>query len=517
MGAANYNTQDASFATGGALVEDTLFMRAAGRLSRTDGFFKSSIDGAKDMSKDRDIDGRVSLRWIPTRKWDVTLAADVQDYDGNYADFALLDGIKDNPHEVDSDWKGDAGKNACGTSLRASYDMDSMRLMSITAYRSEDSVMDNDLDFTAFDVMRMYIDKDDDLASQEFRFHSTDDTSPLQWLAGAYLFHEAENQVIRMEMRPMSGMAGTWRTSGDIKATGGALFGQASYTFWDKLEVTAGLRYDRESKICDYEWRGGAFMGIGDFAGSSRKLFQAWLPKFALNYRFTDDISSYLSVSRGFKSGGFNIKSAPGEPFDSEYTWSYEAGLKSSWFDKRLQVNLAGFVIKWDDMQVELPDYPDYKVVNAAAATSTGFEFEMKARPIQGLEVIAGTGLTHAVFDSFKRNGNNLKDNRVPNVPGFTANIGATYRFDNGLFLGADYMRTGSMYLNAENERKQGAYQTVNAKLGYEDENYEVYAWGKNLFNAVYATRSFKMTSNNEWYGRAGDPLTFGLSGAIRF
>ena len=60
------------------------------------------------------------------------------------------------------------------------------------------------------------------------------------------------------------------------------------------------------------------------------------------------------------------------------------------------------------------------------------------------------------------------------------------------------------MHWDAENTKKQGAYQTVNAKLGYEGEHYELYLWGKNLFDAVYVTRAFKM--NNTWYGRAGDP-----------
>ena len=162
--------------------------------------------------------------------------------------------------------------------------------------------------------------------------------------------------------------------------------------------------------------------------GSNDKDFEAWLPKFALSYQITDELMPYVSVSRGYKSGGFNIKTEPGDAYDSEYTWSYEAGLKSEWLDKRLQVNMAAFLIKWDDMQVEIPDSIglDYTIVNAGKATSQGLEFELKARPLQGWEITGGMGFTRAVFDEYIRDGEDMSGNRVPNVPGFSAQIGSS-------------------------------------------------------------------------------------------
>jgi iron complex outermembrane receptor protein len=255
--------------------------------------------------------------------------------------------------------------------------------------------------------------------------------------------------------------------------------------------------------------------GYPDTEGSSDETFDAWLPKFAISYKGLENVMPYLSLSRGFKSGGFNLKSGAGQSYDSEFNWAYEAGLKTNWLGNRLHADLAFFLTKWDDLQVEQPDYPDYTVVNAAAVTSYGAELEIRALPLRHLELTGALGYTHAEFDDFELDGQKLRGFTVPNVPNFSAQLGGTYRFDNGVFLNADYIRTGSRYADAKNDCVLGAYQTVNAKIGYEWENYDVYLWGKNLFDETYVTRAFSM--GNDWYGRAGNPLTFGLSADIRF
>lgn len=508
----SFNTMGASLTTGGALVQDTLYLRGTFNYLSSDGYFTNTVDDSDDVNKNEDVDGRASVRWTPNKIWDVSLTTEIQDYNSNFAEFAPLDGIKDNPHEVSVDYEGVAEKQAQAASLRASAEMGKMKFLSISAYRNEDYRLNNDVDFTAFDIMRLNLGKKIDLASQEFRLYSTDKETPFKWLTGAYFFSESDAQDIETEFRAMGS---SFFQNGDTDTFGAALFGQASYTLWDKLELTAGLRYDREKKEFDYEWKGGLPIGVPDETGSNDKVFQAWLPKFAVAYHVTDDLNTYLSIARGFKSGGFNIKAAAGDSYDSEYTWSYELGLKSDWLEKQLQFNMAAFYIDWEDMQVELPEYPDFTVVNAGSATSMGLEAELKARPAKGLEILSSIGFTYATYDEFERSGNDLEGNRVPNVPGFSAQLGGTYRFENGLLLNANYQRTGSMYYDAENTRKQQAYQTVNAKLGYEIENCEIYLFAKNLFNSVYPTRAFTIGGN--WVGRAGDPRTIGINAAIRF
>lgn len=513
LGYGNYNTKNFSVNTGGALVEDKLSLRAIAKIMDTDGYFTNTADDSDDVDEQQEIDLRGTLRWTPTNKWDIRLTTNIEKYNGNYAEFAPLDGIKDNPHDVSVDFDGKNAKDATGVYLRASYDMGSMQFLSVTSYRYEDYDTDNDVDFTSTNSTNLYIDKQEDMGSQEFRLSSNDKDSPLKWVAGAYLFTQKTNGAVRMEVPPMSV---NFRQKGRTGTNGGALFGQASYLLWDKLELTAGLRYDRERKKFRYSWTGGGAMGFSDDNGDAKKIFQAWLPKFAASYHFTDDLTAYASVARGSKSGGFNTNYNPGEPFDTEYNWSYETGIKSNWFDNRLQANLAAFLIKWEDMQVEIPITSSiYRVVNAGKATSQGFEAELTARPAKGWEVTTGVGMVHSVFDEYDYGGEDLSGNRVPNVPGFSANLGTTYRFENGLFLNAEYIHNSSFYWDVENTRKQGSYEIVNAKIGYEYNGYDIYLWGKNLFNTTYVTRAF--SNNGTWYGRAGNPFTFGLSGKITF
>jgi len=510
-GYGNYNTRTVKASVNGPVVQDTLFFRVAGMAGDTDGYFTNEADDDNAVSQSRDQNFRASFRWLPSNDWDVTLNLDAEDSTGGYAVFAPIKDIEDNPHKVDVDWEGEADLYARGASLRARYDMGDMKLLSITAARTDDKTLNNDVDFTTTNAMRMYIDTSDDQVSQELRLHSDDGDAPLKWLAGVYLYKDEHVDDFRTQM---IGIA-TMRQKGTTDTQGIALFGQASYLFACDLEATAGMRFSHEEREFEFAWRDGALAGVPDDDGTADKEFDAWLPKFALSYKGFKRIMPYVSVARGYKAGGFNLSADPGTPYDAEYSWSYEAGTKTNWLDNRLEVNLAAFLIKSEDMQVLLPSWPDFTVDNAAEATSTGVEAEVRARPVRQLELTGSLGYTRVQFDEFVKGGSDLAGNNVPNIPNLSGMLDATYRFDNGLFASADYTRTGSLYLDAENTHKLGAYQIVGAKIGYETESWDVYLWAKNLFNATYVTRAVEM--NNTWYGRAGDPMTFGVNAAVRF
>ncbi|MCM0756932.1 TonB-dependent receptor [Desulfovibrio aminophilus] len=511
-GVGNHAARTTGASFGGPLVDDELSVRFSGRYQATDGYFTNTATGADDADRSEDVDSRLTLDWRPDDAWDFLWNLEVQDYSAKYAEFARLDGIKDHPHDVSLDYDGLADKNAYGSSLRAERDLDGMKLVSITAARTEDTQMNTDGDFTAADIAVQLRKKSIQLFSEEIRLVS-DTGDPFQWLVGLYAFHEDEDLSAWMDRHaaPIT----NFLQRGDTDTNGAAVFGQASYTFWDRLTCTLGLRYDRERKSYDYQWKGGAVFGYADQAGETEKLFQAWLPKLAVDYKFSDDLMAYVSASRGFKSGGFNLKSDPGTAYDAEYTWNYETGVKSEWFDKRLQLNLSVFYIKWDDQQVEVPSYPNFTIVNAGSSSSKGFEAEFRARPLSGLEMFGGFGYTHSVFDEFNDGTTDYAGKRNPNIPGYTAYLGSTYHFQNGFFVNAEYNRIGKNYFDLANQVAQGDYQTVNAKLGYEHDGYEVYLWGRNLFNATYVTRAFQ--SGTQWFGRAGEPFTFGVNLGCRF
>ncbi len=507
-------------------VTDTLAVRLAGQYEYTNGFFKNDHDDSHRVDEHERWTGRGSFDWRPTDKFRLTLNLDGERYSGNYAEFMPYSRIKTkDSHNVDVDWDGYAYKSAEGISLRAEYNFDVAKLLSITSYRKTFSRGDQDMDFTGFDISRLYITTDNDMLSQELRLQSVDTKdSKLKWLLGAFLFSEYEDLKYRYTMGEYSVMDGEYyRQKGDTESKGFALFGQGVYSL-GPVDITLGLRYDYEHKKFTYSQLATQKMGMPTVFGDNSNSYGVLLPKAALSWHATENIMPYVSVSRGYRGGGFNLAqggSDLGSAYDPEYTWNYEAGIKTTWLDKKLKVNVAGFYIDWTDIQVMENNFPQFDISNAGKAVSQGVELDVSWLAAPGLEFYGTFGYTDARFTDYVSGGFDYAGQRVSNVPRYTATLGGTWRFLENFMINADYTLVGDIFFDNENTQRQDAYHLVNAKIGYEGEHWDIYLWGRNLLNEKYATRAFAMasplTGENTWYGRPGDPLTIGMTVGFRF
>jgi iron complex outermembrane receptor protein len=516
----SYNAHGVKGMLSGPLISDTVLVRFAGSYSASDGYLTNAFDDDDEVVAHQEVDfrGKIALP-VKDKGLNLSLTIDSQNYDSDgYADFSDLD--NSDPYEVNVDFPGEAWKDAYGLSLRASYDFDSIALTSITSYRDEASRNDNDTDFSPADVARLLLHHDVNTYSQEVRLTSTDEGTPLEWQIGAYGYIEEfdRNYVNYMNMSAM-GM-GTYNFVSDSKtdSTGGALFSQASYTLWDKLTLTAGLRYDHIYREIDYSMDNAGMMP--NYSGENSKSFEAWLPKFSASYKLTPNLMPYISIARGFREGGFNVKERLGESYKSEFAWNYEAGVKSSWLDNTLTANLSAYYIDWKDRQVEIISAGTFVMDNAGEASSTGLEFEVGARPIEGLHLTASLGYVDATYDSYDNGRDDFSGNNVISTPEYTARLGATYRFENGIFLGANYNHFGKSYTDPANTQSQSDYGLMNAKIGYEKDRFSIYAWGDNIFDTEYYTRKVPRVSMGtlaDYVGRPGSPATFGVSVAVNF
>jgi iron complex outermembrane receptor protein len=125
-----------------------------------------------------------------------------------------------------------------------------------------------------------------------------------------------------------------------------------------------------------------------------------WTPRFAASWRPNEDILLFASATKGFKSGGWNARgTAPGQflPFGPEQVWSYELGIKSDWFDRRLRVNLTAFHMDVQDLQtpsalVAPNGTITFLTRNFADYRNRGFEAEVTAMPVEGLTLFANLG-----------------------------------------------------------------------------------------------------------------------------
>ena len=542
-GYGDYDSQDYSATMRGPLIKDRLFFGISGKRYTSDGYYENDYLGTDDVEDMDDTSGRARLRWTPTDAWDIMLSVNADRYDDGYGGYAPLEEMRRHTHHINLDYKGDVENDLNGQSLSLDYEGDWFKFTSITAHRDADYDLAYDMDFTQFDKWRNYFNKDHDQWSQEVRLASPKDSGPFKWLIGGYYFDEDMDTDCTLDFRQGFAQWGipAYMTTqkSEVDTENYAFFSQATYTLWEKLGLTAGLRYDRDKK----EFNGTEFdtpdvMGKGVTAVKSDKTFSEWLPKFAIDYRFTQDFMGYASISKGYTSGAFNVTgtSVLGIPYDAEYSWNYEAGLKSGWLDNRLILNLAVFYIDWKDKQVFIHTEALSNIIkNAAEATNLGFEIEALARPVCGLEIIGGFGYLDAEFDEFtdpiydpvtgaKIGEKNYKDKELTFAPEYSYNLAVQYRYplfnSNTLFSRLELQGVGDFYYDFDNEKKESSYEIVNAKLGYEGEykgyGFDLYLWGKNIFDKEYSTSAWG-TDQMGWFARAGAPQTFGVTLTGRF
>ena len=290
-----------------------------------------------------------------------------------------------------------------------------------------------------------------------------------------------------------------------------ALFGEVTFKLTEWLRFTAGARWsDVDVKSTSVS---GGFVNAGPSSVDATQSESSVNPKFLLEADMTDDILVYGSASKGFRIGGnnFNVPFSPVigclaeletlgaasredvDSFDSDSIWSYELGTKTSWFDNRLTLNIAGFFIDWSDIiQTNRLACGFQVVANAGEAESKGFEIELEAAPAEGLYLAAGFGYTDAEITQ----GNNPisgldKGDRVNQVPEVTFNATAEYTFPlftnwEGYVRG-DFSHYGdslSANNNATMPRVRPSFEILNLRLGmYQSGNWDISLFVKNATN----------------------------------
>jgi iron complex outermembrane recepter protein len=517
----SHNTLKTKASFNKVIDEDTA-LRVALSHTKTDGYFKNKYNNSDTIGEEKNLAGRVSLYKKISNSLDLTFGYDRQKNDSpNYAQFAPYNS-NNLREDINVDYLGEANKEAQGINIKAKYQLENMDLVSITSHRSEDFKIANDIDFNPIDLMTFDLGKDVNSLSEELRFVSKND-SDLEWVSGLFLLKESDtrNYHTWMNFTNMGmGVSGErLNQNSKTKTIGTAIFVEVSKKFYD-FKLSTGLRYDREKKDFTYTQTGVGgvgmltAMGYPDQNGNESKTFDAWLPKLSLLYEKSNTIVPYLTVSRGFKSGGFNEKEQMGTTYNPEFTTNYELGFKS-YFDN-LAVNGAIFIIKWDDMQVEVPvsGATSFYTDNASEATSKGLELELEYMPTDELRFNLGASKVDATYDSYISGTTVYDGKKIIDVPETTVHFDATYRAMNGYYAGASYSHFGKVYFDKANTRSQ-SYGVTNLKIGYEKEDFDIYLYGNNIFDKEYKTRAFEVSGN--WYARAGSPRQIGVALNYRF
>ena len=217
-----------------------------------------------------------------------------------------------------------------------------------------------------------------------------------------------------------------------------AAFAQGTYSFNDRVSLTLGGRYTDEDRAVDLQQLGAlaaeglpinidqaaAIVGTTTLDDGSIILnngvgttiindasFDGFSWTAALDYKVTDDVLVYGSISRGFRSGGIDGDGNLATEVDPEFVLNYEAGFKGDFLDNTVRFNAAAWFSDYSDIQIQsfaldenvagTVGVPVAVLNNAAEAELYGFEAELQWYPIDDFSLNAGVGFTNGSFQDF--------------------------------------------------------------------------------------------------------------------
>jgi iron complex outermembrane recepter protein len=543
----NYNRQDVRASASSPLLKDRFGFSVSGGYAARDGYTVNDAT-ARDLDYREAGFGKIQLFFKISGKLRFRfIYSGEKDIDGDYA-LGDLGYIRDNPNHVSRDFEGFNRRSVQSTSFVVDYQGSAVDFSSITGgvWWRNHALTDLDYQVGTYANYGLFATRDNvetqHQFTQEFRFSSVKDRPvnvgdalKLNWQAGVFIFNQNYQQDAINNISSTFGFfpGSISSSSADLGDTGVGLYGKAQFTAWKKLSLTAGVRFDYESKNAELRSSSGP-------ATSPSDSFSEVSPQFSVAYQFTADHMAYASVTRGYKAGGFNpaptgIPAPAGiHSFDAEHTWNYELGHKAMWLKDKLESTVAIFYIDWKNLQLnqQIPfSGGQYFIGNAGKANSKGLEAETKYRPFAWWELFGMVGYTRARFlsgsSAFNANmGINqaVGGNTLPYAPTFNANVGTQVSWVTGhyakFYFRIQLAKYGDFQYDASNAAGQTGYQLVNLRGGVRAKHWFAEGWADNAFDAHYVPIAIpyaQLGAPSGYIGETGAPVTYGVRLGLNF
>jgi len=562
-----------------AKFNDKLALSLSGYFNNSNGFFTNQFNGEK-ADKSRSSGGRAHLEWHPTArlKAEYTVAYDYSDQNG-YPYAKLTNGVIGNINYNDP---GAYNRKLLTNGLFVEYKADKFVISSTTSYQYMKDRMQLDQDFTPDSIFNLTQKQNLKAWTQEFVVKSRNE-SKYQWVAGIFGFHQdfTTDSPMMFEkggLAMIQGYLTAAKASNPYMPTititnkempvpglfinpsqGIAAYHQSSYKL-GKLTFTAGLRLEYEQTRINYSTSGTlktlvklpqpyipAFPVDSTYSVAGKSVHEYWelLPKLALKYDFCPQHSVYVSVSKGYKAGGYNYtmlsdilnlkmsgKKTPADidqyiTFKPEYNWNYEIGMHSQPIKGRLFADMAVFLIDSRNQQiVTYTNIGGRTVQNAGRSQSKGVEASLRALFTDNLSASLSYGYTDATFTQYTVNNQagqtvSYRGNHIPFAPQHTVALSADYSIPvnasliDRLVINAQGTGVGRIYWNESNSVSQAFYTLVNGRITAEKGNIRFGVWTKNALNTGYQV--FYFTSVGNEFAQKGKPAQYGVELNLTF
>lgn len=536
ISAGTYNNYNASV-THYHRISNQFAFSAGGFYEHGGGYFENTYLNKKADPLDAG-GGRIRTIWLPSSNLKLDFTVNYEyNKQGGYAYGAYNPDTKETATVAYND-PASYRRGLLNAGLNIEYQGRGYILSAVTGYQNLNDEMILDQDFTSRSVYTIEQKQKLNAVTEEIVFKSNT-TRNWQWVTGVFGFYQALNtdgpvtfkdEGMRMMQDVINGqfpnspdkpmapkmeltfaqnnmyIPGTFKTP----VVSGAIYHQSTYNnlFIQGLSVTAGLRLDYEKNYFDYN--SGTSVGSSfsfsmppmvpkpivlkmnsdiNFEGKTDNSYLQLLPKFAIKYDLNKNNNIYISVSKGYRSGGYNLQmfsdliqsalenniktqvkdgmkekmAAMGMPeatvdkmlgmlnakplpdvaettvYKPEYSWNYEIGTHLALFNNKLWADFAVFYMDTRDQQVArfADNGLGRMTVNAGRSRSVGAEASFRASLTNALSLNVAYGYTHAKFTDYisneKKDGEivqtDYKGNYVPLVPRNTLCVGAQYIF----------------------------------------------------------------------------------------
>ena len=619
LGAATYNNYKASV-NHYHRISDKFAFSAGAFYEHEGGFFENTARNNEKIDRSDEVGGRMRAIWLPkdNLKLDLTVNYEYSNQGGYPYQLTSIS-------ETDiyyQDLKGDLGKvaynNECGYmrhllngGLNLEHQAENFILSSVTGFQYLKDEMNLDQDFTRKNVYTMSQRQNSKTLSEEIvlkskpgrRWQWTTGVSGFyQWLntEGPVTFHEdgiqnlIEDNInsIFPSGNPKAPEMKVDIASNQIHVPGifdtptlnSAVYHQSTINdlLVEGLSLTVGIRLDYEKIKMNYNsstnmpfnflFKMGSMpievkdlKALSTFEGGLSTDYLQVLPKFSLQYSWNKMNNVYATISKGYRSGGYNIQMfseiiqgslrnsmidavANTEEFSKfagmlenfkkdgvnikdatlykpEYSWNYEIGSHMTMFGGRLQADLAAFYMDTHDQQISrfAASGLGRITVNAGKSRSIGGELALKAQITDAFSINGNYGYTHATFTDYVVSDEvNYNGNYVPFVPEHTFTVGGQYIFrmksgawlDN-IMLNANYKGAGRIYWTEQNNAYQNLYGTLNGRISLNKGNGQIGIWINNALNTEY--QAFYFESMNRGFAQMGRPMQIGVDLRCRF
>jgi iron complex outermembrane receptor protein len=583
------------------LIEDKVAIRGAFTANKRDGFFTNTTDGSELGGRDS-YTARVKLLINPTHNLSLLFSGEIYHSNSITRPYQLQYVGTGSLANLEANFEGAPGAAPFQNYIASTAGTDNAALNEdprsyatthtytgtatldtffgaikfIGGYRKVVANANIDLDGSPINIVRTYGQQDLESYSGELQVTGKAFNDALDFATGVYAFNESgrdESTSIALPELTRFGTGGVLPQTyyiGDVTNRSMGMYGQGTLHLNDKLSVVAGVRYSVEDKnLVSYNqtrnFDTGALLScliVGSDPTNCRierhAAFSGVSYTAGLNYQITPAILVYAKASKGFRSGGQNLRAAdlPGAsagaafvPFQPEIAREEEIGLKSEFFDRRVRFNLAAFYNEVSNIQrtsllVNSSGTQTATIVtNAGKARFYGGEAELTAQVFEGFTLSGTAALTEPKYLSYidTQTGEDKRDEAFQQVPKVTFSVASDYEHElnfGKLRAHLDYawqgktplynyrtLLTGDAATDANtiaiaNALTRKAGGEVNGRLGvtFMDDAFEVAVFGRNILNRRYNNTGLLFGAPlNVVSAQRNDPATYGVTATFKF